>query len=140
MALVTGAYVILGGLRAVIITDVVQSVLMLIGGLIVAFVVFGLPEVGGWSGMRAMDAAAAPDVQKMHLYESSSHLPFLGLECLAVSWFFTSSIGVRINSLFKEPYPLDRTGKLVSESLPPAFSSCLFHSFQLHRDRCILSI
>ena len=32
MALVTGAYVIVGGLRAVIITDVVQSVLMLIGG------------------------------------------------------------------------------------------------------------
>lgn len=81
MALVTGAYVILGGLRAVIITDVVQSVLMLIGGLIVAFVVFSLPEVGGWSGMRAMDAAASPEAQKMHLYESSDHptLPWTGM-------------------------------------------------------------
>ena len=91
MALVTGAYVILGGLRAVIITDVIQSVLMLIGGLIVAFIVFNLPEVGGWSGMRAMDAAAAPGSQKMHLYESSDHptLPWTGmLSGLMVLHFF----------------------------------------------------
>ena len=91
MALVTGAYVILGGLRAVIITDVIQSVLMLVGGLIVAFVVFNLPEVGGWSGMRAMDAAAPPDAQKMHLYEPSDHptLPWTGmLSGLMVLHFF----------------------------------------------------
>lgn len=91
MALVTGAYVIFGGLRAVIVTDVIQSILMLVGGLIVAFIVFGLPEVGGWSGMRAMDAAAPPDAQKMHLYESSSHptLPWTGmLSGLMVLHFF----------------------------------------------------
>ena len=91
MALVTGAHVILGGLRAVIVTGVVQSVLMLVGGLIVAFVVFNLPEVGGWSGMRAMDAAAAPESQKMHLYEPSNHptLPWTGmLSGLMVLHFF----------------------------------------------------
>ncbi len=91
MALVTGAYVILGGLRAVIVTDVIQSVLMLVGGLTVAFIVFGLPEVGGWSGMRAMDAAAPADAQKMHLYESSDHetLPWTGmLSGLMVLHFF----------------------------------------------------
>ena len=81
MALVTGAYVIVGGLRAVIITDVVQSVLMLIGGLIVAFIVFDLPEVGGWSGMRAMDAAVPADQEKMHLYEPSNHPKLLGQGC-----------------------------------------------------------
>ena len=91
MALVTGAYVIFGGLRAVIVTDVIQSILMLIGGLTVAFIVFGLPEVGGWSGMRAMDAAAAADAQKMHLYEPSDHpsLPWTGmLSGLMVLHFF----------------------------------------------------
>jgi len=91
MALVTGAYVILGGLRAVIVTDVIQSVLMLVGGLTVAFIVFGLPEVGGWSGMRAMDAAAPAEAQKMHLYESSDHetLPWTGmLSGLMVLHFF----------------------------------------------------
>ncbi len=91
MALVTGAYVILGGLRAVIVTDVIQSVLMLVGGLTVAFIVFGLPEVGGWSGMREMDAAAPRDLQKMHLYEPSTHpqLPWTGmLSGLMVLHFF----------------------------------------------------
>ena len=91
MALVTGGYVIFGGLRAVIVTDVIQSVLMLVGGLTVAFIVFGLPEVGGWSGMRAMDAAAAADAQKMHLYEPSDHpsLPWTGmLSGLMVLHFF----------------------------------------------------
>ena len=91
MALVTGAYVIFGGLRAVIVTDVIQSILMLIGGLTVAFIVFGLPEVGGWSGMRAMDAAAPADAQKMHLYEPSDHpsLPWTGmLSGLMVLHFF----------------------------------------------------
>lgn len=91
MALVTGAYVIVGGLRAVIVTDVIQSVLMLVGGLTVAFIVFGLPEVGGWSGMRAMDAAEAAGAQKMHLYEPSDHpkLPWTGmLSGLMILHFF----------------------------------------------------
>ena len=81
MALVTGAYV-LGGLRAVIVTDV-QSVLMLVGGLIVAFVVFNLPEVGGWSECGRW-MAAAPESQKMHLYEPRPIRPFLGQECSVV--------------------------------------------------------
>ena len=37
---------------------VAQLILDKVGGLTVAFIVFGLPEVGGWAGMRAMDAAA----------------------------------------------------------------------------------
>ena len=50
MALVTGAYVIVGGLKAVIITDVIQSVLLLLAGLLVAFITFSQPEIGGWAG------------------------------------------------------------------------------------------
>ena len=82
MALVTGAYVIVGGL-AVIITDVVQSVLMLIGGLIVAFIVFDLREVGGWSGMRAMDAAVPVDQEKCTFTNRAIIQNFLGQECSA---------------------------------------------------------
>jgi hypothetical protein len=37
MALITGTYTVIGGLRAVIVTDVIQSVLMLIGGLLLAY-------------------------------------------------------------------------------------------------------
>ena len=56
MALVTGVYTIVGGLKAVIVTDVLQSVLMLAGALIVAWFTFNSVEIGGWDGMRALDA------------------------------------------------------------------------------------
>ena len=79
MAVVTGAYTILGGLKAVIVTDVIQSVLMLVGGLVVAFLTFSQPEIGGWSGMLALDAMA--DESKMSLYKPSNHgqLPWTGV-------------------------------------------------------------
>ena len=56
MAIVAGSYTILGGLKAVIITDVIQSVFMLVGAAIVAWLTFGQAEIGGWDGMRALDA------------------------------------------------------------------------------------
>jgi len=68
MALVTGVYTIVGGLKAVIVTDVLQSVLMLAGALIVAWFTYG--EVGGWNGMRALDAEGKDLV---HLYLPSDH-------------------------------------------------------------------
>ena len=68
MALVTGVYTIVGGLKAVIVTDVLQSILMLAGALIVAWFTYG--EVGGWDGMRALDAKGKDLV---HLYLPSDH-------------------------------------------------------------------
>jgi SSS family solute:Na+ symporter len=55
MALVTGVYTIVGGLRAVIITDVIQSALILLGMLIVAWCTFNHIDIGGWSGMMELD-------------------------------------------------------------------------------------
>ena len=68
MALVTGVYTIVGGLKAVIVTDVLQSVLMLLGALIVAWFTFG--EIGGWDQMRTLDRAGK---DLMHLYLPSDH-------------------------------------------------------------------
>ncbi len=45
-----GLYAIFGGMRSVVVTDFVQSLIMIGGGLLV--VVFGLREVGGWDGLR----------------------------------------------------------------------------------------
>ncbi len=70
MALVTGVYTIVGGLKAVIVTDVLQSVLMLLGALIVAWFTFNSVEIGGWDGMRALDAKGKDLV---HLYLPSDH-------------------------------------------------------------------
>jgi SSS family solute:Na+ symporter len=81
MAFVTGTYVIFGGLKAVIVTDVIQSVLLLAAGLLVAFVTFGQPEIGGWASMVAMDSAANEGVERLHLYNDMNHpqLPWTGV-------------------------------------------------------------
>ena len=70
MVLVTGVYTIVGGLKAVIVTDVLQSILMLAGALIVAWFTFNSVEIGGWDGMRALDAKGKDLV---HLYLPSDH-------------------------------------------------------------------
>jgi SSS family solute:Na+ symporter len=70
MAVVAGSYTIFGGLKAVIITDVIQSVFMLVGAAIVAYLTLGQSEIGGWAGMRAMDAEGK---DLMHLYLPMNH-------------------------------------------------------------------
>ena len=72
MAVVAGTYTIVGGLKAVIITDVIQSVMMIIAGMVVAVLTFSTDEIGGWSGMMALDANAG-DARKMTLYLPSDH-------------------------------------------------------------------
>jgi len=47
----TGAYTVLGGLRAVVYTEALQTVVLIVGA--GALTLFGLQAVGGWSGMRA---------------------------------------------------------------------------------------
>lgn len=80
MAIVTGTYVIVGGLKAVIITDVIQSVLLLLAGLLVAFITFSQPEIGGWNSLMERDLGTE-GVERFHLYNSSNHpaLPWTGV-------------------------------------------------------------
>ncbi|MDW3651406.1 MAG: sodium:solute symporter [Bacteroidia bacterium] len=55
--LLTGFYTVLGGLRAVIYTDMVQAFILLAGTMAVTF--FGLYQLGGWGEMMAiLDRAA----------------------------------------------------------------------------------
>lgn len=51
IVLATGVYTIAGGLRAVIYTEVLQTFVLILGSL--SLTVFGLSEVGGWSGLAA---------------------------------------------------------------------------------------
>ncbi|MCH2124751.1 MAG: sodium/solute symporter [Pirellulaceae bacterium] len=77
LAVIAASYTILGGLKAVVYTDVIQSVLMLIAGIAVALFTFN--EIGGWGAMMAFDHAAASS--KMHLYLPTNHpdLPWSGV-------------------------------------------------------------
>jgi SSS family transporter len=82
MALVTGVYTVVGGLRAVIVTDVIQSVLILLGMLIVAWCTFNHDLIASWETMVKYDQNHA-DVQGLvegknllHLYKPSSDPDF----------------------------------------------------------------
>lgn len=98
LAVVAGVYTILGGLKAVIWTDVLQSMLLLAAGILVAILTFGHDAIGGWSGMLALDAAGA---DKMHLYLPSDNpdLPwtgmFTGLMCLHFFYWGTNQFIVQ---------------------------------------------
>lgn len=76
LAVVAAGYTVFGGLKAVIWTDVIQSMLLLAAGIGVAILTFD--QIGGWGAMRAIDEAAA---QKMRLYRpmNDPDLPWTGV-------------------------------------------------------------
>ena len=76
LAVISASYTIFGGLKAVVWTDVIQSVFLLSAGLLVAYLVFR--EIGGWSALLAIDRAGD---NKMHLYLPMNHseLPWTGV-------------------------------------------------------------
>ena len=84
LAVVSTLYTVIGGLRAVVLTDAIQSLLLLGGGILLAVLIFGeLSEGGGvlegWNRMRELDDAAG--TRKMQLYLPSNHrqLPWSGV-------------------------------------------------------------
>lgn len=76
LSIISASYTIFGGLKAVIWTDVIQSVIMLIAGIAVAILTF--KSMGGWASVMEMDVAGH---DKMHLYLPSNHsdLPWTGV-------------------------------------------------------------
>ncbi len=80
-ATVATVYTVLGGLKAVIWTDVIQSTLLLLAGIFVALLVFAQPEVGGLGGLMSHDAALPVAEQKFQLYLPPDHpdLPWTGV-------------------------------------------------------------
>lgn len=61
MAIVTGLYTFSGGLTAVVFTDVVQLVVMYVGGF--GLLALSLWEVGGWGSLRTQILAKGPEYQ-----------------------------------------------------------------------------
>jgi SSS family solute:Na+ symporter len=75
LSLVAAAYTVFGGLKAVIYTDVIQSVLLLIGSAIIAVLAIWHPNVGGISGLLAKEP------EKFHVFFPADHpqLPWTGV-------------------------------------------------------------
>jgi SSS family solute:Na+ symporter len=76
-AVIVGVYTITGGLAAVAMTDVVQLLVMFIGG--IALTVLGLWTVGGWSGLVASIAPTHPNHFKLFLPLDDPTIPWLGM-------------------------------------------------------------
>ena len=69
LIVVTGLYTIVGGLRAVIYTEVAQAIVLIAGSAALMFI--GLNEVGGWSGLHSRLPA-----DYFSMWKSASHPDF----------------------------------------------------------------
>jgi solute:Na+ symporter, SSS family len=69
LVILTGIYTVLGGMRAVVYTEALQAVLLIIGSLILTLI--GLHELGGWDAM----ISSAPK-EKLNMFPPLSHPDF----------------------------------------------------------------
>ncbi len=80
-ALVVGVYTIAGGLSAVVMTDVVQLVIMFVGGF--AVLILGLHAVGGWEGLVHKVHALGPGYENhFHMFlptDTDTPYPWTGI-------------------------------------------------------------
>ena len=74
--ILTGIYTVLGGLRAVVYTEVLQTGLLLLGSLFIT--IFGLSALGGWGELREI---AATQSEQFALWRPNSdpNFPWLGV-------------------------------------------------------------
>jgi len=74
LIVITGLYTIFGGLRAVIYTEVMQAVVLIVGSVTLMFI--GLHAVGGWSGLQAR---VPPDFFSMWKPSNHKDFPWTGV-------------------------------------------------------------
>jgi SSS family solute:Na+ symporter len=74
LVIATGIYTIAGGLAAVIYTEVIQTVILVAGALVLMFI--GLDKVGGWSGLQA---AVPADFFHMMKPPADKDFPWTGI-------------------------------------------------------------
>lgn len=75
------SYTLYGGLRAVAVTDTLQTGIMLAAGVIVAWFTFTQVEIGGLDGLLSLERALPEEVRRMRLYLPADHpdLPWPGV-------------------------------------------------------------
>ena len=73
----TGMYTVIGGMKAVIYTETLQAIILILGSIIITYL--GLQEVGGWAELRNTVTAASPDHFNMWRPISDPDFPWTGL-------------------------------------------------------------
>ena len=74
IVLITGCYTILGGLRAVIYTDALQAMVLIVGSITIS--VIGLLKIGGWGNLVSV---VEPTHFNMFLSSSHPDFPWIGM-------------------------------------------------------------
>ena len=77
IVLFTGIYTVIGGLKAVIYTETLQTVILIVGSIIITYL--GLQEVGGWTQLRETVTAVSPDHFNMWRPMNDPKFPWTGL-------------------------------------------------------------
>lgn len=77
IVLFTGLYTIVGGLKAVIYTETLQTVVLIVGSVIVTYL--GLEAVGGWDQLQETVRATSPQHFNMWRSASDPDFPWTGL-------------------------------------------------------------
>jgi len=73
----TGIYTVIGGLKAVIYTETLQTVVLIAGSLIITYL--GLQEVGGWGQLKETVTSVSPDHFNMWRPMTDPDFPWTGL-------------------------------------------------------------
>ena len=73
----TGIYTVIGGMKAVIYTETLQTVILILGSLVITYL--GLQEVGGWDQLHATVTSVSPDHFNMWRPMSDPDFPWTGL-------------------------------------------------------------
>lgn len=73
----TGIYTVIGGMKAVIYTETIQTVILILGSVCITYL--GLQEVGGWSQLHETVIAVSPDHFNMWRPMNDPDFPWTGL-------------------------------------------------------------
>ncbi len=73
----TGIYTIIGGLKAVVYTETLQTIVLILGSVIITFL--GFQEVGGWDELTKTVTEVSPDHFNMWRPWDDSDFPWAGL-------------------------------------------------------------
>ena len=77
VVLFTGIYTVVGGMKAVIYTETLQAVILILGSIIITYL--GLQEVGGWNELRSIVIAESPEHFNMWRPMNDADFPWTGL-------------------------------------------------------------
>ncbi len=73
----TGIYTVVGGMKAVIYTETLQTIVLILGSVVITYL--GLQQVGGWNELQDTVRAVSPDHFNMWRPMSDPDFPWTGL-------------------------------------------------------------